>query len=127
MKFLLLIIGIAFLYFYLSKRQPKQVKRIPKKPDCDETGCGVDCFCDEATLKRAVKTDVVYFDDEELDAYKGIGADDYTEEQTEQFNEVLTTMQPGEVADWLRSLELRGINLLTALKDEALMLIQDQK
>ena len=36
-------------------------------------------------------------------------------------------MQPGEVADWLRSLELRGINLPTALKDEALMLIQDQK
>ena len=68
-----------------------------------------------------------YFDDEELDAYKGIGADDYTEEQTEQFNEVLTTMQPGEVADWLRSLELRGINLPTTLKDEALMLIQDQK
>ena len=34
-------------------------------------------------------------------------------------------MQPNEVADWLRSLQLRAINLPDDLKDEAIMLIDD--
>lgn len=96
-------------------------------PSCptDSAGCGVSCFCDEATLKRAVTTEAEYFDDEELDRYKGIGSDDYTEQQTEEFNEVLTTLKPTEVGDWLRSLQLRGIELPSSLKDEALMLMND--
>jgi hypothetical protein len=91
----------------------------------DPAQCGVSCFCDEATLERAVRTEVEYFDDEELDRYKGMGSDDYSDEQTDEFNEVLTTLKPSEVGDWLRSLQLRGIALPSALKDEALMLMND--
>ena len=127
MKFLLVIIGFAIVYVYLSRHKQKQVRHIPQKPDCDETGCGVDCFCDEAQMKRAVRTEVVYFDDEELDVYKGVDTNAYTDEQIEQFQEVLTTMRSEEVTDWLRSLELRGISLPAALKDETYMLIQDRK
>lgn len=93
--------------------------------DCLKSGCGVTCFCDDITLKRAVKTEIEYFDDEELDDYRGIGADQYTEAQVEDFNEVLTTLKPSEVGDWMRSLELRNIVLPSALKDEALMLMDD--
>ncbi len=127
MKFLLVIIGFAIVYVYLLRHKQKQIRHIPQKPDCDETGCGVDCFCDEAQMKRAVRTEVVYFDDEELDVYKGVDTNAYTDEQIEQFQEVLTTMRPEEVADWLHSLELRGISLPAALKDETYMLIQDRK
>lgn len=93
--------------------------------DCRKSSCGVTCFCDDVTLRRAVTTEIEYFDDEELDDYRGIGADQYTEAQVEDFNEVLTTLKPSEVGDWMRSLELRGIALPSALKDEALMIMED--
>ena len=98
-----------------------------EKENCDATGCGVNCFCDDQALQRAVKTELEYFDDEELDAYKGLAADAYTEEQINLFQEVLTTLQEGEVGDWLRSLDLRGINLPDALKDEAFMRMEEER
>lgn len=93
--------------------------------DCGKSGCGVTCFCDDVTLRRAVRTEIEYFDDEELDDYRGIEADNYTEAQVEDFNEVLTTLKPSEVGDWMRSLQLRGIALPASLKDEALMLLDE--
>ena len=47
-------------------------------------------------------------------------ADDYTDEEVEEFSEVLYTMQPDEVAGWNRSLILRGINLPNQIKDEVI-------
>ena len=49
-----------------------------------------------------------------------IFADDYTDEEVEEFSEVLYTMQPDEVAGWNRSLILRGINLPNQIKDEVI-------
>ncbi len=69
------------------------------------------------------KLEVVYFDDEELDAYRGREADAYTDEEVEEFRYVLETMRTEEVAEWLHSLELRQVNLPTELRDEAFMLI----
>ena len=59
-------------------------------------------------------------DDEELDRFAGRAADDYTDEEVEEFSEVLYTMQPEEVAGWNRSLILRGINLPNQIKDEVI-------
>ncbi len=66
-----------------------------------------------------------YFDDEELDNFKGREADDYSADETSLFANVLYTMRQNEVADWLISLEKRGINLPVELRDEALMLIDN--
>ena len=66
-----------------------------------------------------------YYDDEELDTYKGRAADDYSEEEVEQFAEVLYTMKPEEVAGWNRSLILRGINLPDQLKDEVISFLSE--
>ena len=57
-------------------------------------------------------------DNKELDAFKGRRADSYSEDETDQFAEVLETLRPEEVAAWGRSLTLRGINLPDSLKDE---------
>ena len=45
---------------------------------------------------------------------------DYTDEEVEEFSEVLYTMHPEEVAGWNRSLILRGINLPNQIKDEVI-------
>lgn len=66
-----------------------------------------------------------YFDDEELDRFHGRRADAYTEEEEDEFREVLYTTLTREVSDWLRSLQLRGIELPVGLRDEALMLTEE--
>jgi len=67
----------------------------------------------------------VYFEDEYLDAFAGRGAEDYTREETDQFEYVLTTLKPTEVAEWLQSLALRGIELPLALRDEVTLLLNE--
>ena len=44
----------------------------------------------------------------------------YSDEEVEEFAEVLYTMQAQDVAGWNRSLILRGINLPNQLKDEVI-------
>ena len=77
--------------------------------------CGISCFCDKVPAAPVAAEEPIYFEDEELDAYRGIAADAYTPEQVEEFREVMTTMRPHEVPEWLHSLQLRGINLPIAL------------
>lgn len=77
----------------------------------------------DCVMEQAVK-EIEYFDDEELDAYKGRKSDSYTDEEAAQFAEVLYTMRPSEVKDWTASLILRGISMPDQIKDEAIMLME---
>ncbi len=96
-----------------------------EEADCQQNGvCGINCFCDDEGLQRQMSEEIVYFEDEELDAFRGVAADAYNQEQTDMFAEVLTTLRPQEVADWLHSLQLRGIALPNSLKDEAIMMME---
>ena len=85
----------------------------------DNEKCEMEC-----RLEAAVK-EVEYYDDEELDAYKGRRSDSYSDSEAEAFADVLYTMRPQEVKGWARSLSLRGIEVPDQLKDELLMLMSD--
>lgn len=82
--------------------------------------------CEQECMMEAAVKDIEYFDDEELDAFKGRPSDSYTDEEAEQFRDILYTMRQKEVKDWMRSLVLRGIDLPNQVKDEA-MLLRDEK
>lgn len=60
--------------------------------------------------------DPIYFEDEELDAYIGRPAHDYTVDEVAAFKEVLYSMHDTEVGEWLESLRQRGINLPSVLE-----------
>ena len=60
--------------------------------------CGQHLVCE----KYSPTDKIIYYDDEELDAFKGRAADSYTPAEVEQFEEVLTTMRPDEVPGWVR-------------------------
>ena len=77
----------------------------------DNKLCGITCFCDKMPKKPVAEEEIIYFEDEELDAYKGLAPNSYTDQQVAEFDEVLTTMRPEEVPEWLHSLQLRGIKL----------------
>ena len=74
-------------------------------------------------VNRYVKG-VEYYDDEELDRFRGRPSDQYTDEEVEEFATVLYTMQPHEVKGWNRSLILREINLPNQIKDELITMIE---
>ena len=81
--------------------------------------CGLHEVCEKDSL-RALE-DIDYYEDEELDRFRGRMA--YSEEDVEEFREVLYTMRTDEVAGWMHSLELRQVNLPDELKDEAFLLM----
>ena len=94
--------------------------------DDDDECCGEHEVCEKGKIKRALRTDIEYFDDEELDRFRGTASDEYEDDAIEEFREVLYTMDPREVDDWLKSLELREVALPDALKDEVFMLLRTE-
>ena len=74
----------------------------------------------ECMLEAAVKP-IEYYDDEELDRFRGRSSDSYSDDEADEFAEVMYTMRPEEVKGWNRSLILRGINVPDQIKDELIM------
>lgn len=114
-------LGIVAAVLGLLSRHEEPIRTGDDCSTCqgDNDKCEMEC-----RLEAAVK-EVEYFDDEELDIYKGRRSDCYSEAEAEAFAEVLYTMQPREVRGWVRSLSLRGIEMPDQLKDDLLMLMSD--
>ena len=79
----------------------------------------------ECAMEAAIK-DIEYFDDEELDMFRDRQSDHYTDDEAEQFREVLYTMRQEEVRDWANSLALRHIEVPDQLKDELFLMMNDE-
>lgn len=89
---------------------------------CDGTAA---TKCEQDCMMEASTKPIEYFDDEELDAFGGRPSDQYTDDEAQQFADVMYTMRQDEVAAWCRSLHLRGIQLPDQIKDEAYLLIRN--
>ena len=131
----LIILGIvAFLAGALrEKRLRAKVERgeIAEMPTVQQVQdmecCGQHEVCEKDSLLAAVSKQIEYYNDEELDRFRGTAADDYAPEDVEEFREVLYTMRDDEVAGWVRSLQLRAVNLPDDLKDEVFMIIGERR
>jgi len=80
--------------------------------------CGAHEVCDFDEIKADI-TRIEYYDDEELDEFKNIKETQYTNDQIEQFREILYTLKTAEIRYWLLSIERRQINLPPILVSEA--------
>lgn len=137
----LVLLGIlAFLFGKMARfrkpASPASADAADAEADADaatadaarpEGCCGQHAVCEKDSLLAAVSRDVEYFEDEELDRFRGRPSAGYTPEEVEEFEEVLTTMRPEEVPAWVRSLQLRGLNLPDALRDEVILLVGEQR
>jgi len=119
---LVIAFGVANASGNLSK-QGIECGRSVDSVSCS-TCAGSSSKCEQKRMMEAATQPIEYFDDEELDRYRGREADTYSEDEAEEFAEVLRTMRQNEVKDWCRSLTLRGISLPDQLKDEAFMLME---
>ena len=101
---------------YLSARRKGGIAEEEPAKAVDGECCGAHAVCEKGLKRVSEKVD--YFDDEELDAYRGTAGDAYTDEGIDAFREVLYTLRHEELEDWLVSLEKRGIEYPTALRAE---------
>ena len=86
--------------------------------------CGQHIICEKEILSPFT-TEAEYFDDEELDRYRGVMPDDYSPEATEEFRQILMTMRPEEVPAWVRSLAVREVEIPAGLRDEVLLIVSE--
>ena len=142
---ILLIAFIVFgiVIFLLNKfaRPKKAVKQEVVEPKVEETKteatdeeeyerpdgcCGAHEVCENESL-LATNAKIVYFDDEELDAFKDREPESYSDEEIAQFDEVFMTLRENELVDWLKSLQLRHVPLPECIKEQALMIISERR
>lgn len=148
MKGALIILGVLVLigailyvldiYYYRPKQLAAEKARlgnesgavdaqpdgVAENPADSEGCCGMHMVCEKTNLSP-LTGEVVYYDDEELDRFRGREADSYSEEEVEEFRDILMTLLPQDVAGWSRSIQVRGITLPTEIRDELLMIVSD--
>ena len=76
------------------------------------------------TLEKGYDTVNLYFDDEELDRFKGMKPEEYSDADIEEFRQVLYTMREDEVENWAHCMETRGIELPVQIREEILLMLQ---
>ena len=140
---LIIFITILFSYlFYINRRKKKITKseketkeQILSRTDLSEERrkaiesgecCGQHEVCEKDTLINTT-IQAEYYDDEELDLFKNRDPESYTEEEIKQFEEVFYTLKEYDVSGWLKSLQIREVNLPTSIKEEALFLVQESR
>lgn len=119
----LIILGVTLLtglILYLSRGKEEATATQDGKADTQEPEvcCGRHAVCEKGLLKP----EELYYNDEELDRYTGREPESYTDEEIEEFREVLYTLKPEEVYQWGMALTQRNIPLPAALRDEWIML-----
>ena len=95
----------------------------------DEGGsecCGLHLVCEKDSLSP-MSAEVEYYDDEELDRFIGRSGNDYSTEEIEEFRDVLMTLRADDIAGWGRSITARRLELPPEVRDEFLMLVNEQR
>lgn len=125
------VFGLIAGYFYnrnINRKIAKgELKEAPEVKTVDSECCGQHQICEKESLLAAVSKKIEYYDDEELDRFKGRPGNGYSDEEIEEFRDILYTMQEVDVAGWSRSLQLRGIELPDELKDELFLIVGERR
>ncbi len=132
----ILLVGGALIYILdnggrrkenTSTQEPTNNENETGESAENEVCCGMHITCEKDLLSTAASTEIIYYDDEELDTYANRSGEDYTQEETEQFRDILLTLLPEDIAGWARSLQLRHIPLPPEVSDELLLLVREAR
>lgn len=122
------IVGaILYIHHRVTDKDEVAIEEVREPQLQDEQCCGMHIVCEKDSLLTAVRPEIIYYDDEELDVYKGRKADEYDSAEIDQFREVLLTLLPQDIAGWGRSIQLRGIELPIEVRDELLMIVAEAR
>lgn len=122
------IAGLVRQWWLSEQLRAGKIEEMPQIVEAAEAGCcGQHEVCEKDSLLAAVSKEIEYYDDEELDRFATRESDSYTDAEIEEFDEVFSTLRSEEVAGWIRSLQLRGINLPDALKDDVILVVGERR
>ncbi len=124
---LFVALGVVILVLFEWRerhRTPEQASTPTPAPD--PSCCGQHLVCERDAILHAMDQPV-YFDDEELDAYADIAADQLSAQAANDIREVFRSLQEKEVTDWVRSMQMRRIALPDDVREEALLIVREQR
>ncbi len=134
---LFLVLGVV-VYLLLAMRDKRTHKDIPKHdlnavvtsteqpaPVQPEDCCGQHLVCERDSLLS--NAEIEYYDDEELDVLAGVDPADYSKEEIAMLQSVFYTLRESDVAGWVRSLQMRNIQLTPDLREEALLIVRERR
>lgn len=120
---IVLALFAAITTLFTKKKEGELDVVMPTSGDCSSCD-GTDDKCEQVCMMEAATREIEYYDDEELDRFRGRQSNQYTDEEAEEFANILYTMQPQEAKGWNRSLILREINVPNQIKDELITMIE---
>lgn len=127
MTSLLIFIAISVFFFVSltlwNQRQRKKDRggesKQPASPVVEGGCCGKHAACAKNVAQTSpCDEELDYFDDEDLDRFKGKFPSDYSEEETKEFRDIFHSLLDKDRSDWLQSLEKREVAIPAALADE---------
>ncbi len=126
---LILFVALGILVLVateIHERYKKKRSAYPVHNTRPEGCCGEHLVCEKETLLQT-NAEIVYFDDEELDALADVDPSNYTPEQHDAISAVFNTLRESDVPGWCRSLQLRHIELPADIREEALMIVRERR
>lgn len=119
---LVVLITVITIITHKANKAAPPTPEVKIADDC----CGAHAVCERDSLLS--KTDqIIYFDDEELDELKGISPEEFTDKQNQMLEDVFFTLREQDMAGWIRSLQLRNIELPDDLREQALLIISERR
>ena len=120
-----IIAAAAIVWLIVAIKRTKPTDE-PAPVDIPADCCGAHAVCERDSLLTKT-TQIVYFDDEELDTLAHKPANEFSAQDLQMLSSVFYTLREQDVAGWLRSLQLRDIALPDELRDEALLIVSERR
>lgn len=117
---------VLYIFHKISEKKQEGNEPESQKEEPKEECCGMHLTCEKDTL-ITTSTEIIYYDDEELDQWAGTKPEEYSEEQIEHFRDILLTLLPEDIAGWAKSLKLRNIALPTVVRQELILIVQEAR
>lgn len=126
-----LMVAVGIVLYLFDRFGHKQADESDAASEAEAESCTADCcsaneVCPSEMMLKGAGKGIEYFDDEELDQFRGRTPDAYTPNEEEQFRDVLYTLRPTDLLPWEQSMKKRGIMLPRAIRDEFIMLYSEQ-
>ena len=97
------VAGLVRQWWYGRQVRAGIIDQMPEVRQGAAIGCcGQHETCEKDSLLAAVSKGIEYYEDEELDRFRGHPSSGYDAAAIEEFTDVLTTLRSEEVAGWVR-------------------------
>ncbi|TLX73043.1 phospholipase [Labilibacter sediminis] len=119
---LLIVLALVAAWLLSQKSSGNKKEAAEVADDC----CGAHEVCESDSLLSS-SDKIEYYNDDELDRFKGTLSSEYSDEAIEEFRDVLYTLKEREVAGWMKSVQLRLVELPDIIREEALMIVEERR